>query len=115
MKSKLILILILIILYVSIYNNSIYYITNNLSGLLSKQVLLNSSEKFSEFDIKNIDSDKLNKLLSDYNNDIIITFDENYYYINIEDKSNIESISNKNIKNNKWLPKKFNIIKIALN
>ena len=110
MKSK--LILILIILYVTIYNNIIHHTNDIITGASYEK--FSGSSKF-DLDLQNIDSDKLNKLLSDNNNNIIITFDESFYYINIEDKSNIESISNKNIKNNKWLPKKFNIIKIALN
>ena len=56
-----------------------------------------------DYDKENFETDKL----KNYNN-IIITFDENYYYINIEDKSYIDN-------NNKWSPKKYNIIKIKLN
>jgi hypothetical protein len=61
MKSKLILILILIILYVSIYNDTIHYTNDNLTG--SSYEKFSGSSKF-DLDIQNMDSDKLNKLLS---------------------------------------------------
>ena len=86
MKQKLILILILIIILITI---------------------LDYSEDKLEF----------NNSTHDYfqnDSNIIITCDENYYYINIEDKSNTIN-ENKYNKRNKWLPKKYNIIKIRLN
>jgi hypothetical protein len=86
MKQKLILILILIIILITI---------------------LDYSDNKLEF----------NSSMYDYfQNDpnIIITCDENYYYINIEDKSTLV-YENKYNKKNKWLPKKYNRIKIRLN
>ncbi len=102
MNKKLILILIIILIILSLcYNNtSINYISEALTiqKVGDNYEDPNAGENFQE------------NILD--NTSIIITSDKNYYYLNIEDKSNIVYTKNINDKNNKWLPKKYNIIKI---
>jgi hypothetical protein len=121
MKSKLILILILIILLIILDVSSPWDPTHlRRSGY---RRYINNKEKFNE-----------ETLVDWIPSNIIITSDEDYYYINIEDKSDTQEIfhdnqklsetytlkkssknkNNINYKNNKWLPKKYNIIKIRL-